>query len=283
MNHAAPRSRANRKSNFFYSFLFLPRERRESILTLYDFCRRTDDIIDKPGSVEEKTAKLQEWKEQLARSLNGNLTNPSFANLTAVALKFNIPRPLFLELVDGVAMDLTKHRYNTLDELLLYCYRVGSTVGLMSIEIFGYRNPGAKIYAENLGIALQLTNILRDLKVDVMDGRIYLPLKDLEEYQYTEKELLRGEVNSRFENLIHFESERARSYFRRAKEVLQREDLKTLYPAEAMGRIYEKLLDKIERCPSDIFRKKIRVSTFSKLCIVLSTWLTNKPKLFHAA
>ena len=149
---------------------------------------------------------------------------------------------LFLELIDGVGMDISKKRYETFEELYPYCYRVASTVGLMSIEIFGYRSPEAKQYAINLGIALQLTNILRDLRVDLASGRVYLPQEDLRRCGYSESDLFSQNVNPSFQKLIQFECDRARRYFQTARSYLKRDDLRSLYPAEAMAGIYERLL-----------------------------------------
>ena len=276
------RRKRNRKSNFYYSFLLLPREKRQAVLTLYDFCRQTDDIIDNNDSVARKSSALRDWKEIFIRSLNGERITSPLGDLVSVVRKFKIPVELCLELIDGVAMDLTKHRYRSFEELYLYCYRVGSTVGLMSIEIFGYRDSKSKQYAENLGIALQLTNILRDIKSDVREGRIYLPQEDLAAFGYTEDCLERQVVNTQFESLIRFECERARSYFRLAQSHLSATDLRTLYPAETMARIYKNILGQIERCPSDVWRRDVRVSSFSKLALAVRTWIEHKSKISYA-
>jgi phytoene synthase len=266
-------SRQPRRSNFYYSFLLLPKEKREAIITLYDFCRRTDDIIDNSNSPEEQSVALRQWREQLVHSLNGESKDPRLADISSVARRFNISEGLFLELIDGVRMDISKKRYETFEELYPYCYRVASTVGLMSIEIFGYSKPEAKQYAINLGIALQLTNILRDLKVDLRSGRFYLPQEDLLRWRYTERDLLSQKVNLSFQNLIQFQCDRAREYFHKARSYVRRDDLRSLYPAEAMARIYERLLGEIEKDPKQLYRREVQLSSLSKFGIALDTWV----------
>jgi phytoene synthase len=268
--------RQSRRSNFYYSFLLLPKEKREAIITLYDFCRRTDDIIDNSNSPEEQSVALREWREQLVHSLNGKSKDPRLLEISSVARRFHIPEGLFLELIDGVGMDITKKRYETFDELCPYCYRVASTVGLMSIEIFGYRHPEAKQYAINLGIALQLTNILRDLRVDLRSGRFYLPQEDLRRCGYSEGDLLSRKVNHSFQTLIQFECARARRYFQMARSFLRLDDLRSLYPAEAMACIYERLLAGIEKDPKQLYRREVRLSSLSRLGIALDTWMRYK-------
>jgi phytoene synthase len=269
-------SRQSRRSNFYYSFLLLPKEKREAIIALYDFCRRTDDIIDNGNSPEEKSVALREWRERLVHSLNGESPDPGLMDISSVARKFNISTGLFLELIDGVGMDISKKRYETLEELYPYCYRVASTVGLMSIEIFGYRSPGAKQYAINLGIALQLTNILRDLRIDLASGRVYLPQEDLRRCGYSETDLLSQKVNLSFRNLIQLECDRARGYFQTARSYLRQDDLRSLYPAEAMAGIYERLLAGIEKNPKQLFQREIRLSSLSRFGIALDIWMKYK-------
>jgi phytoene synthase len=274
--------RQPRRSNFYYSFLLLPKEKREAIITLYDFCRRTDDIIDNSNSPEEQSVALREWREQLVHSLNGKSKDPKLTDISSVARRFNIPEASFLELIDGVGMDITKRRYETFEELYLYCYRVASTVGLMSIEIFGYRCPEAKQYAINLGIALQLTNILRDLRIDLASGRVYLPQEDLRQFGYSERDLLSEKANAYFQALIRFECNRARGYFQMARSYLRKDDFRSLYPAEAMARIYERLLARIDQIPEEVYRREIRLPFLSRLGIVLDTWIKYRFGLAYA-
>jgi len=230
------------------------------MITLYDFCRRTDDIIDGDGPREKKWAQLKDWRARLLFALRHESDSSDLAAIASIVRQYGISSDLLLELIDGVTMDLTTNRYETFEELYPYCYRVGSTVGLISIEILGYRNPSAKQYAEQLGIALQLTNILRDLKTDARRGRIYLPLEDLRSHGYCESDLLGLRANSQFETLIRFESQRARSHFQAARDNLDRDDLVTLYPAEIMATVYERILGRIEANPAKVFDRKVSVS-----------------------
>jgi phytoene synthase len=282
MTSRAESPKKRRRSNFYYSFLLLPKEKREAILTLYDFCRRTDDIIDNDDSQERKSAALQEWREQLIHSLDGRPKDPRLAGITSVVRRFSVPDSLLLELIEGVGMDIAKRRYETFEELYPYCYRVASTVGLMSIEIFGYRSPDAKQYAVNLGIALQLTNILRDLRFDLADGRMYLPRADLQQHGCSEEELLSEKVSTSFLSLIRFECNRAREYFRTARSFLRKDDLRFIYPAEAMAKIYEKLLARIEKRPEDLYAREIRVSGLLRVGIAVNTWMRYKLGLAYA-
>jgi phytoene synthase len=269
-------ARQSRRSNFYYSFLLLPKEKREAIITLYDFCRETDDIIDNGSSAEEKSVALRTWRERVVRSLNGEFEDPELKAIGSVARRFGIAGGLFLDLIDGVEMDISKRRYKTFEDLYPYCYRVASTVGLMSIEIFGYQNGEAKQYAINLGIALQLTNILRDLKADVAVGRVYLPQEDLLRHGYSESDLLSRNVNLSFESLIRFECDRARRYFHTARTYLRRDDLRSLYPAEAMASIYERLLAGIEKNPAQIYQEEVGLSSLSRFGIALDIWMRYK-------
>jgi phytoene synthase len=282
MTSRAESPKKRRRSNFYFSFLLLPKEKREAILTLYDFCRRTDDIIDNNDSQEQKSAALQEWREQLIHSLDGQPKDPRLVGITSVVRRFNVPDSLLLELIDGVGMDIAKRRYETFEELYPYCYRVASTVGLMSIEIFGYHSPDAKEYAINLGVALQLTNILRDLRFDLADGRVYLPRADLQQHGCSEEELLSEKVSTSFLSLIRFECNRAREYFRTARSFLRKDDLRFIYPAEAMAKIYEKLLARIEKRPEDLYAREIRVSGLLRVGIAVNTWMRYKLGLAYA-
>ena len=215
---------ANRRSNFYLSFLTLSPPKREAIETIYTFCRVTDDIVDETGDDGVKQQRLHQWTDELHRALNGQSRYQVLNRLTRIMARFNIPLHHVEGLLEGMEMDLTKKRYETFEELQEYCYRAASTVGLMCAEVFGYRNERTKEYAVNLGIALQLTNILRDLKQDAKRGRIYLPLEDLGRFGYSEEELLAGVYNDRFVALMQFECERARGFFRVAKAALAEED-----------------------------------------------------------
>ena len=272
----------NRKSSFYYSFLILPRPKRDAIETIYAFCRFTDDIVDEAGDEKEKYALLLQWTEELRRSLYG-ISHYSLLNkLSAIIKRFHIPVELFYELIKGMEMDLLNKRYTTFSELEQYCYRAASTVGLICAEVFGYTNENTKQYAINLGIALQLTNILRDIKSDAKRGRIYLPLEDLRKFNYSEDDLLNITYNERFIELMKFECKRTHEYYRRAKVCLAEEDKPLFTAARTMGNIYYLLLLRIERAHYDVFSKRIRLSSPLKILIAMVLQLRkNFPKNFH--
>jgi len=193
------------KTNFFYSFQFLPKEEREAIYTVYAFCRYADDLVDVSDgngahAIEHKRQRLQWLREGIEACYAGEARHPFFRSLHWVVRRFNIPKQYFLTLLDGIERDLIVQRYETFEELREYCYSVASVVGLIVIEIFGYRYEQTKSYAVNLGYALQLTNILRDVKADKDRGRIYLPLEDLRRFGYSEQELLEEVYNDAFKN-----------------------------------------------------------------------------------
>jgi phytoene synthase len=187
-------------------------------------------------------------------------------------MHFNIPVEPFFELIKGMEMDLQKNRYLTFDDLQLYCYRVASTVGLMCIEIFGYKHRSAKDFAVNLGIALQLTNILRDIKKDSQKGRIYLPQEELRKFNYSEDDVFRQNYNKDFVNLMEYEANRARYYFEQATMNLHLDDKGAMFAARAMQHIYSKLLEKITEADYNIYNKNIRVSGIEKVGIALGVW-----------
>jgi 15-cis-phytoene synthase len=267
-------SRLTRKSrsNFYYSFLFLAKEKREAMYAVYAFCRSVDDIADGQASGAEKRGRLDEWRRELDRCYEGKPGHPISVRLAQSMRCFPIPKELFEELIAGVEMDLTQHRYPTFRDLYEYCYRVAGVVGLMCIEIFGYRNPKAKDYAVNLGVALQLTNIMRDVRVDAERGRIYLPQEELARFGYTEEELLRGAYTPTFVELMRFSAARARRYFQNARELLAAEDRRSLVAAEIMGAIYYQLLEAIEASGYRVFDRIITLPTTHKLWIALSVW-----------
>jgi 15-cis-phytoene synthase len=272
----------NRKSSFYYSFLILPRPKRDALETIYAFCRITDDIVDEGDNEKEKHALLLQWTEELKRSLYGISRYSLLNKLASIIHRFHIPIEHFYELIKGMEMDLVNTRYGTFSELEQYCYRVASTVGLICAEVFGYMNERTKQYAINLGLALQMTNILRDIKSDAERGRIYLPLEDLRKFDYTEEELLSFTFNKRFVSLMKYECERAHEYFRRAKACLAEEDKPLFTAARTMGNIYYLLLLRIERVQYDVFTKRIRLSSPLKILVAMVLQLRkNFPKNFH--
>ncbi|HEY5780136.1 MAG TPA: squalene/phytoene synthase family protein [Terrimicrobiaceae bacterium] len=259
----APRANA-RKSNLAFALGCLPPDRRSDALVFYDFCRAVDDIADDSGrSNKEKRELLERWKTCL--TLGEGLPEA----LVTILNRHSIDRRLLVEIVLGVETDIEPTRFQTHDDLRAYCWRVASAVGLVSIEIFGCRNPQSKVYAEFLGYALQLTNILRDVAEDAAVGRIYLPLDDLQRFQITEASLLAGNPSDNFGALMSFEAERARSLFADASRALAKDDAKALKPAELMRTIYERILSRMEADGFRVFQKRYRLSKAEKLFALL--------------
>ncbi|GIK61737.1 MAG: presqualene diphosphate synthase HpnD [Ignavibacteriota bacterium] len=273
MNDIAKEIAKKSKSSFYYAFNLLPAEKRDAMNTVYAFCRETDDIVDE-GSVDDnlKFEKLRKWRIELEKSLNGHSDYQLINKLSRTIQKFKIPLEPFFDLLKGMEMDLRQKRYLTFNDLQNYCYNVASTVGLMCIEIFGYRHPSAKDFAVNLGIALQLTNILRDVKKDAERGRIYLPNEDLLKFNYHESDILNCNYNDDFQRMMKFQVERARGYFNVATSYLDREDKKTMFAARAMQHIYYRMLNKIAEADYDVYNKEIKISTVKKVGISLGVW-----------
>jgi phytoene synthase len=273
---------STRKSNFLLPIMFLPSPKREAIETIYAFCRYSDDIVDEEADVKEKSRRLLVWTNELDRAFDGTSRYAILNKLVNVAKKFNIPTHHFHDLLKGMEMDLSRNRYETFADLQQYCYRAASTVGLICAEVFGYHHEATKQYAVNLGIALQLTNILRDIKTDAKKGRIYLPLEDLRRFGYTEENLLNSVYDDRFRALMKFECERAHDFYRKAKGYLAEDDKPLFSMARAMGNIYYLLLLRIERADYDIFSKRIRLASPVKFLVAMILRLRNKlPKNFH--
>lgn len=260
-------------SSFYYAFSLLAKPKRDAMNTVYAFCRKTDDIVDEGDEPEEiKYERLRKWRIELEKALYGRSDSQLFNKLASIIKQFNIPIDPFFELIAGMEMDLQHKRYRSFEELVQYCYRVASTVGLMCIEIFGYKNKSTKDYAVNLGLAMQLTNILRDVKKDSEKGRIYLPQNDLVKYKYSEQDIFENKYNANFVSLMKFESDRAKDFFTKADQVLDFEDKPSLFPARAMQHIYQRLLTRLETEKFDVFNKKIKVGTFEKAAISVGVW-----------
>ncbi|MFC2092929.1 phytoene/squalene synthase family protein [Bacteroidota bacterium] len=261
------------KTNFLYSFSLLPAEKNEAINTIYAFCRKTDDIVDDESTtIEDRFHKLCLWREEFEKALNGNTEHALLEQVVKIINKFAIPVKPFYDLIEGMEMDLKKSRYKTFEELYDYCYRVAATVGLMSIEIFGYRNESTKEFAVNLGLAMQLTNILRDVKKDTERGRIYIPEEDLIRFGYDENELLDNKCNNLFIELMKFESNRAKKYYKKADDLLSKEDKGLMFPARIMEHIYFNILKKIESMNFNVYNKVAKVSRIRKLLITFGVY-----------
>ena len=251
------------KSNLALAFVSLGRERRRDITTFYAFCRVIDDIADDVDlRTEEKRRRLNGWREWLRK---GRPNESSFAaDVRQLMEKYALTPEMLEEIIAGVEMDLSMKRYQTFDELRVYCCRVASAVGLVSIEIFGYRNPACKEYAIQLGLALQMTNIIRDVGKDLRADRIYLPLEDLARFNYSEKELQNRQYNDRFVQLMQFEAERARHFFARGAEILPQEDRRSMVAAEIMASIYRGLLRRMELDKFRVFEKEYGLNKLEK-------------------
>ena len=251
------------KSNLALAFVSLGRERRQDITIFYAFCRLIDNIADDVNLIsEEKRRRLAKWHGWL-RSATPD--EPSLAlDLRSLIDKYSLSPGMLEEIIAGVEMDLSISRYATFDELRVYCYRVASAVGLVSIEIFGYRNPACKEYAIQLGLALQITNIIRDVGKDSRGGRIYLPREDLARFDYSETELQDRQYNARFVRLMEFEATRARQFFTRAAALLPREDRQSMVAAEIMGSVYRGLLRQMELDKFRVFEKEYRLNKLEK-------------------
>jgi len=258
-------------SNFYYAFLLLPRARRRALHSVYAFCRFVDDIADDEG-IENAAAMLARWRQELEYIFAGRPSRAISRALSENVRRFNIPRSYFEQIIDGVEMDLTERRYASFASLSLYCRRVASAVGLICIEIFGYRNQSARVYAERLGIACQLTNIIRDVSEDAARDRIYLPLEDLARFGVAESEILDSVDSPRFRQLIKFEAERARQYYREAAAALADEDRRSMLAAEGMRLIYACLLERIARAGYRVFDRRMSVSAPRKLYLVGRAW-----------
>jgi phytoene synthase len=251
------------KSNLALAFISLGRERKRDITVFYAFCRVIDDIADSAQfDVGQKQSRLAAWREML-RSADAD--EPLLAReVRSLIDKYSLPTDILEEIIAGVEMDLSISRYATFEELRVYCYRVASAVGLVSIEIFGYRNARCKEYALELGLALQMTNIIRDVGKDLRSGRIYLPQEDLARFGYSEMELRDRQHNERFVRLMEFEAARARELFSRARAALPPEDRRAMVPAEIMSSIYRGLLRRMELDQFRVFEKEYRLSRLEK-------------------
>jgi phytoene synthase len=275
----------SRDTNFYYSFLVLPPRKRNAIVAVWDFCRAVDDAVDEvvpesewAGGLSDEARvqaaeRLAGWRAELAATYEGAPSTQQGIELKRYLQDFKLPRARFEELIDGVEMDLHGERYETFPALVEYCRRVASAVGLICLEIFGYRDQRAKAYAVNLGLALQLTNIIRDVSADIRRGRIYLPTEDLTRFGVSEDDLRAGRLTPQVVELLRFECDRAHSYYRRAAGELPREDAGSLLAAEIMGAIYFEILRSIERRGYDVFTERIRVPRPRRAVIALRLWM----------
>lgn len=254
--------------NFYYGFMLLPPPQRQAIYAAYAFARRCDDIVDEGAPVDEARVKLAAYREQLDRCLEGAPEGPVFTALKDAVDTYSIPHEYLYGLIRGVESDLTVRRYETFDDLKRYCYLVASVVGLISIEIFGYDGgKKAQEHAADLGVALQITNILRDIREDAERDRIYLPLEETAMFGYSEDELLSGAVTPAFRSLMSYQVARAREYFIEGRKLLPYLPRRARACVGAMAGIYEAILDQIGRRPSIVFRRRVSLSASQKLAL----------------
>lgn len=262
-------------SNLALAFFLLPKARREGMTALYAFCREVDDVADEETApVEERRQKLNEWREDIRKACLGQ--TPAFPvnrEFQPIIEKYHLSFDLFDELIRGCEIDLDRKRYESMAELEQYCYRVASVVGLLSIEIFGYQNPACRTYADALGKALQLTNILRDVRTDAERGRIYLPQASLSRFGVRDKEILNFQYSERFCRLAEDVAGRAKEFYQQARRTLPREDRRSMMAAELMGSVYWRLLRKLEHQHFNVFGPQpTRLSKSQKMLLIGWSW-----------
>lgn len=256
------------KSNLAFALACLPKERRRDMISFYAFCRVVDDIADSTELGEEaKEKELNHWRQSVE---SGDAPgHPVLDEVVMLPQKYGFPRAWLGEIIDGVASDITKTRYATFEELLGYCYKVASVVGLVSIEIFGHQNPATRDYAINLGYALQFTNIIRDVGQDAREtGRIYIPQSELRQFGVLEGEILDARPSERFTKLMDFQYRRARDYYQAARNALPPEDRKNVVASEIMAAIYSRILEKLRKERYPVFSKRTRLNTVHKALIL---------------
>ena len=259
-------------SSFYYSFLFLPPPRRRAITALYAFCREVDDVVDEVSDPAVASAKLAWWRREVALIFAGQPSHPVALALHRIVREFDLPEAHFQTVIDGMAMDLAQQRFLDFPALELYCHRVAGVVGLMSAEIFGYVDPATKGYARDLGVAFQLTNIIRDVGEDARRGRIYLPQDELQRFGVSPSALLRSEYSSEFRHLMRFQAQRAQTWYERALAQLPERDRKAQRTGLIMAAIYRTLLDEIARDGYKVLDRRTSLTPLRKLWLAWRTW-----------
>jgi 15-cis-phytoene synthase len=261
-------------SSFYYSFLFLPPERRRAITAVYAFCREVDDAVDEPSDPSAARATLSWWRNEVARLYAGQPQHPVTRALAPTVGPYRIDQSQLVEIMNGMEMDLTQTRYLDFAGLQLYCHRVAGVVGAIAAGIFGYRNPATLEYAERLGLAFQLTNIIRDVGEDARKDRVYLPLDELKEFGVTVADILNGRYTENFVRLMRFQADRARHCYDEALALLPPEDRQTQRPGLMMAAIYRTLLDEIARDNYRVLDRRTALTPIRKLWIAWRTWVT---------
>ena len=260
-------------SSFYYSFLFLPAERRRAITALYAFCREVDDVVDETTDPQLAATKLAWWRAEVGNFAAGNPQHPVTKALTPFKDRFSIAADRLNEIIDGMEMDLTQTRYLDWPGLERYCYHVASVVGLLAAGIFGYRDPRTLDYARGLGIAFQLTNIIRDVGEDARKNRIYLPVDDLKRFGVPAADILNARETAEFTRLMAFETQRAKQYYEQAFSALPSTDRKAQRPGLIMAAIYRTLLGEIERDGFRVLTQRTSLTPLRKFWIAWKTWV----------
>lgn len=260
-------------SSFYYSFLFLPEDRRRAITALYAFCREVDDIVDETSDAGVARTKLAWWREEIARVYRGGAQHPVARALTEIVGEFQLEEAEFHEIIEGMAMDLEYNAYPDFEALKVYCHRVAGVVGILSAKIFGYTDPRTLEFAAELGLAFQLTNIIRDVGEDARRNRIYLPLHELAEYHVTTEDVQQGRETDNFRALMEFQIARASACYERAYAKLPAADRKAQRPGLVMAAIYRTLLEEIRRDGSHVLTTRTALTPMRKLWIAWKTWI----------
>jgi phytoene synthase len=261
-------------SSFYYSFLFLPPEKRRAITALYAYCREVDDVVDECSDTDLARAKLAWWRQEIAGTFAGAAQHPVAQALIPVVRLFDLPQSRFQEIIDGMEMDLQYNRYPDFATLQSYCYRVAGVVGVMAAQIFGYRDPATLRYAENLGTAFQLTNIIRDVGEDARRDRVYLPLDELARFGVAASDIVHLQETASFRRLIEYQIDRAKDYYQRAFASLPQQDRKSQRPGLVMAAIYRTVLDEIVAGGCKVLNQRTSLTPLRKLWIAWKTWLT---------
>jgi phytoene synthase len=260
-------------SSFYYSFLFLPPLRRRAITAFYAYCREVDDVVDECTDINVAHTKLAWWRNEVAAIYTGNAKHPVALALAALLPEFKIAQEQLQEIIDGMEMDLTQHRYRDFAALQKYCHLVAGVVGLVSAEIFGYTNPRTLEYAENLGMAFQLTNIIRDVGEDARRDRIYIPVDELARFNVTATDIMHARHSEAFEQLMAFQTARALEYYARAMALLPQEDRRAQRPGLVMAAIYRTLLEEIRADGMRVLNQRTSLTPLRKLWIAWRTWI----------
>lgn len=258
-------------SSFYYSFMFLPPQQRQAITALYAFCREVDDAVDEIADPDVAAKTLAWWRYEIEQTFNGSPSHPVGQALTTALQHFELHQEYFLEIIDGMEMDLQQQRYAGFKHLALYCHRVASVVGLLAAEIFGYENRKTLNYAEKLGVAFQLTNIIRDVREDAERGRIYLPQEDLQRFNVSEQDILALKQTPKLVALLKFETDRARDFYQQAKAALPEQDRFKQRTGLIMSAIYEATLDEVERDGFKVMQQRVSLTPLRKLWLAWKT------------